>query len=358
MVRTLVLHDRPAGEAAGLLARLLGPAMTAPLTAPPADWSDVLACVLVLAHAGLTAAGLDRLARTVPRAPPGRALAPPVRRRRGAAAGRRRGLRRPARPCRDRAGGPGRPRRRGGRPPAAALPRGLGDARPRASVRSSWTGSPPGRPAPSAPGTATRCGPRRIEYLVIDDRLYLLSEGGEKFAHLLANPRVSVAVYDPFVSMTSLFGLQLTGRAALVPAWSVEYRTGPCRKGARARAGAGPAGPDPPGPDRPRGGRARLVRGAAAGVRGPAAAPALAEVVHLGDEGLGGRARPPAPGVGLTFICFWNAVWDCQAPALTPRTPRYWQRPRIWTCPVSSTSGTGSIRSRSVLAAAIGVRRP
>ncbi len=56
-----------------------------------------------------------------------------------------------------------------------------------------------------------------IEYLLVEDRLYLLSEGGEKFAHLLANPRVSVAVYDPFVSMSSLFGLQLTGRAALVP---------------------------------------------------------------------------------------------------------------------------------------------
>jgi hypothetical protein len=62
-----------------------------------------------------------------------------------------------------------------------------------------------------------------IEYLLLDGRLYLLSEGGEKFAHLLVNPCVSVAVYDPFVSMDALFGLQLTGRAALVEAWSDEY---------------------------------------------------------------------------------------------------------------------------------------
>jgi len=27
-------------------------------------------------------------------------------------------------------------------------------------------------------------------------------------------------------------------------------------------------------------------------------------------------------GVGFTFICFWNAVWDCQVPALIPSTPR------------------------------------
>jgi len=27
-------------------------------------------------------------------------------------------------------------------------------------------------------------------------------------------------------------------------------------------------------------------------------------------------------GVGFTFICFWNLVWDCHVPALIPSTPR------------------------------------
>jgi hypothetical protein len=56
-----------------------------------------------------------------------------------------------------------------------------------------------------------------VEYGYRDGLLYLISEGGEKFAHLLVNPHVSVAVYDPYQGMNKLAGLQLVGVAELVP---------------------------------------------------------------------------------------------------------------------------------------------
>jgi hypothetical protein len=55
-----------------------------------------------------------------------------------------------------------------------------------------------------------------VEYGYRDGRLYLLSEGGEKFAHLLVNPHVSIAVYDSYQGMDKLAGLQLLGVAGLV----------------------------------------------------------------------------------------------------------------------------------------------
>ncbi len=55
-----------------------------------------------------------------------------------------------------------------------------------------------------------------IEYIYHDDALYFLSEGGEKFAHLLVNPSVSAAVYDPYQGFASVNGLQMTGTLELV----------------------------------------------------------------------------------------------------------------------------------------------
>ncbi len=233
MVRTLVLHDHRAGEAAGLLARLLGPAMTAPLTAPPADWSDVLACVLVLAHAGLTAAGLDRLARAVPADLPVALWLLP-------SAGAEERLRAAGEVFGDRLVLAGT---------VPEDPVALADAavglRRRLFREASEMPGPELRALVmdglAARTTCTLCTGHGdevratpIEYLLLDDRLYLFSEGGEKFAHLLANARVSVAVYDPFVSMASLFGLQLTGRAVLVPVWSAEYGRALAAKGLAA----------------------------------------------------------------------------------------------------------------------------
>lgn len=51
-----------------------------------------------------------------------------------------------------------------------------------------------------------------------DGQIYCLSEGGEKFAGLLANGKVSVAIYDPYRGFERLSGMQISGRAR-VPAF-------------------------------------------------------------------------------------------------------------------------------------------
>lgn len=55
-----------------------------------------------------------------------------------------------------------------------------------------------------------------IEYLYKDACLYMFSEGGEKFANILLNPKVSVSVYDAYQGFSKLGGLQITGMADLV----------------------------------------------------------------------------------------------------------------------------------------------
>jgi len=62
-----------------------------------------------------------------------------------------------------------------------------------------------------------------IEYSYVEGKLYLLSEGGEKFANLLFNENVSVAVYEDYTSMDSLKGMQITGKASIIEEESVEY---------------------------------------------------------------------------------------------------------------------------------------
>lgn len=75
-------------------------------------------------------------------------------------------------------------------------------------------------------GTAGAYGVRvtPIEYIYIKGAFYLLSEGGEKFANIEVDNRVSVAVYDPFTGFDKLAGLQVTGRAELIPFESDEYQ--------------------------------------------------------------------------------------------------------------------------------------
>ena len=62
-----------------------------------------------------------------------------------------------------------------------------------------------------------------IEYNYIDGFLYLLSEGGEKFANLLLNDKVSVAVYEDYIGMNHLKGMQITGKASMVEGNGEEY---------------------------------------------------------------------------------------------------------------------------------------
>jgi menaquinone-dependent protoporphyrinogen IX oxidase/uncharacterized protein YhbP (UPF0306 family) len=62
-----------------------------------------------------------------------------------------------------------------------------------------------------------------IEYSYINDMLYMISEGGEKFANLLINDSVSISIYDPFKAMNQLGGMQIDGRASVVDLNSNEY---------------------------------------------------------------------------------------------------------------------------------------
>ncbi|KAF5055515.1 hypothetical protein DSECCO2_376980 [anaerobic digester metagenome] len=222
MVRTLVLHDREGADAAGLLALLLGPAMTVPLSSGSVDYSGAVACALVLAPAGLTPAGLERLARSVPAHLPVALWLLP-------ASGAEERFRAAAEAFGDRLA------------LAATVPSDPESfAAAGVALRRRFLRGASGMPAEelramvfaglAARNTCTLCTGHGdevratpIEYLLLDDRLYLLSEGGEKFAHLLFNPRVSVAVYDPYASMDALFGLQLTGRATRVPPSSAEF---------------------------------------------------------------------------------------------------------------------------------------
>jgi hypothetical protein len=63
-----------------------------------------------------------------------------------------------------------------------------------------------------------------IEYLYADGSLYMFSEGGEKFANILLNRRVSVSVYDAYAGMDKLAGVQMSGDASVVSWGSSEYR--------------------------------------------------------------------------------------------------------------------------------------
>ncbi len=73
----------------------------------------------------------------------------------------------------------------------------------------------------TAIGTRVRSTP--IEYTYHEGSLYLLSEGGTKFANLLLNPRVSISVFEPYKGMTHLYGVQMEGLASIVELNSEEY---------------------------------------------------------------------------------------------------------------------------------------
>lgn len=55
-----------------------------------------------------------------------------------------------------------------------------------------------------------------IEYNHFNGHIYLLSEGGEKFANILLNGNVSLAIYEDYTSMNNLAGMQISGTASLV----------------------------------------------------------------------------------------------------------------------------------------------
>lgn len=62
-----------------------------------------------------------------------------------------------------------------------------------------------------------------IEYTYLDGCIYMLSEGGEKFANLLRNPKVSIGIYNNYTGMGNIGGMQVTGEAQIVEIGSPEY---------------------------------------------------------------------------------------------------------------------------------------
>lgn len=62
-----------------------------------------------------------------------------------------------------------------------------------------------------------------IEYNYFNGFIYLLSEGGEKFANLPLNNQVSVAVYEDYTGFNNLAGMQITGTSEIISDDSVEF---------------------------------------------------------------------------------------------------------------------------------------
>lgn len=62
-----------------------------------------------------------------------------------------------------------------------------------------------------------------IEYVYRNGVLYFLSEGGEKFAHIYANPQVSLTVFDAYSGFDKLESVQIEGTAIMVETFCNEY---------------------------------------------------------------------------------------------------------------------------------------
>lgn len=73
-------------------------------------------------------------------------------------------------------------------------------------------------------GSGKRIRGTPIEYRYNNGFLYILSEGGEKFANILLNPNVSVAVFNEYKGMNQLKGMQIKGTAEIIETGSEEYR--------------------------------------------------------------------------------------------------------------------------------------
>jgi flavodoxin len=65
-------------------------------------------------------------------------------------------------------------------------------------------------------GSNNRVRATPVEYTYYQGQIYIFSEGGEKFANILLNGNVSVAIYDAYTDMEHLAGMQISGIASLV----------------------------------------------------------------------------------------------------------------------------------------------
>ncbi len=62
-----------------------------------------------------------------------------------------------------------------------------------------------------------------IEYFYSQGYIYMLTEGGEKFANILLNPNVSICIYSSLKGMNRANGVQISGIASLVYMNCKEY---------------------------------------------------------------------------------------------------------------------------------------
>lgn len=74
-----------------------------------------------------------------------------------------------------------------------------------------------------ATAAAARVRVTPLEYSYAEGCLYILSEGGEKFAQIMLNPDVSLCVYDDYSSMSKIGGIQLQGSAVIIKPDAPEY---------------------------------------------------------------------------------------------------------------------------------------
>lgn len=70
-------------------------------------------------------------------------------------------------------------------------------------------------------GDYVRCTP--IEYSYHDGKLWMFSEGGEKFIGLEKNANVSLAIFDKYDGFGNLRSLQIMGRAEIIEPFSDRY---------------------------------------------------------------------------------------------------------------------------------------
>lgn len=62
-----------------------------------------------------------------------------------------------------------------------------------------------------------------IEFIYMDMNFYFLSEGGEKFEHILKNNNVAISIYNEYTTMNDLNSLQVKGIASILPIGSKIY---------------------------------------------------------------------------------------------------------------------------------------
>lgn len=70
-----------------------------------------------------------------------------------------------------------------------------------------------------------------IEYIYYQGYFYFITEGGFKFKGILQNPNVSIAIFNDYTGMNKLKGLQVAGKAEIVPIGYNEYEDVMKKKG-------------------------------------------------------------------------------------------------------------------------------